>query len=91
VKLAYKIPHRVTCRVVGSQFVAACSCKRWTKTSDLRAYAGLPGAWYESGIAPSVVGELIEAGHRHATTHVLEASHVVRRWAAATTAGGVSP
>lgn len=79
-KLRYKIPHRVTIRVVGAQFVAACSCKQWARNADLRMYAGLPGAWYENGL-PSVVEDLISAAHKHATDHVLQDSSTARSWA----------
>lgn len=81
-KLAYKIPHKVTARMLGNMFVASCTCKRWAAQADPRKYDGMPGAWYPDGILPSPVAELIEAGHKHATDHVLDAHRLTRQDAA---------
>lgn len=77
-KLAYKIPHRVVCRMVGGSFVAACTCNSWSKTANPRL-AGLIPAF---GVTqPDLIAEVIGAGHDHATGHVLEQSFAARVWA----------
>lgn len=78
-KLAYKIPHRVTCRMVGGSFVATCSCRDWSKGIDPRYYERLPVAF---GLSyAEAIGEVISSGHEHVTGHVLEASLTARLWA----------
>lgn len=80
--MKYQIPHRVTARMVGAMLVASCSCKQWAAQTDPRKYQGLPWAWYDNGILPSAVGELLGAAHKHATDHVLEAHDLTRKAAA---------
>ena len=81
-KLAYKIPHKVTCRMVGAMFVASCTCKNWAGQIDPRRYDGAPAAWYDNGILPCPVAELLEKAHKHATDHVLEHHNIQRKAAA---------
>lgn len=78
-KLAYKIPHRVTARMVGSMFVASCTCKKWAGQIDPRRYEKMPGAWYPAGILPSPIDELLGKAHQHATDHVLEQQQLTRK------------
>lgn len=84
-KLKYSVPHKVTLRMVGVQFVATCSCKKWSQQTDPRKYdrpdvAGI-GSFLQ-GILPSPVNELIMKAHEHATDHILEAHRLTRKTAA---------
>lgn len=81
-KLTYKIPHRVTLRMVGPMFVASCSCKNWAAQADPRRYDKIPGAWYPNGLLPSPISELITKAHEHASDHVLEQQGLTRKAAA---------
>lgn len=78
-KLSYSIPHKVTLRMVGSMMVASCSCKDWAAQANPRKYDGLAAGWYDDGILPSPISELIEASHKHATDHVLEHHQLTRK------------
>lgn len=80
-RLAYKIPHKVTLRMVGSMFVATCSCKKWAQQADPRRYDGTMAAWLTSFVG-TPVGDLIVAGHKHASDHLLEQQGITRKAAA---------
>lgn len=78
-KLRYKIPHRVTCRMVGGKFIGTCSCRSWSRIIDPHFGEILPPGF---GITQQdLVGDLIAAAHSHAAEHVLEASTTARTWA----------
>lgn len=86
-KLRYSVPHKVTLRMVGVQFVATCSCKKWSQQTDPRKYdkvpAGFAPGWFKGPNALlDPIGDLISAGHEHATDHVLEAHRLTRKAAA---------
>lgn len=78
-KLAYKIPHKVTCRMVGVMFVATCSCKVWAAQVNPRLYDGMLSAWYDNGILPSPVADLLDKAHKHATDHVIDSHGFTRK------------
>jgi hypothetical protein len=79
VKLRYKIPHRVTCRMVGGKFIGTCSCRSWSRIVDPQFGENLPAGF---GITQQdLVADLIGAAHCHAAAHVLEASSTARAWA----------
>jgi hypothetical protein len=80
-KLAYPIPHRVTCRMVGAMFVASCTCKKWAAQADPHRYDGTMAEWLTSFVG-TPVSDLIAAGHKHATDHVLERQGIAREVAA---------
>jgi hypothetical protein len=82
VKLTYKIPHKVTLRMVGPQFVGVCTCGQWAKNTNPRKYDGLAAGWYPNGFLPSPVEDLIKAGHEHASDHVFEHQGIARKVAA---------
>jgi hypothetical protein len=79
-KLAYKIPHKVTCRMVGTMFAAICSCGQWSRVANPRARDNGLGVFLL--LLPTVVEDLIVASHDHATSHVLDQHRLTRRVAA---------
>lgn len=79
-KLAYKIPHKVTLRMVGSMFVATCNCHGWAQYVNPRGRDGMAAIF--PGLFTPVVEELIGRAHEHATDHVLEAHRLTRKAAA---------
>ncbi|MFC0626164.1 hypothetical protein [Kribbella deserti] len=81
-KLRYQVPHKVTVRMVGTLFVATCSCNQFMKGANPRKYAGLAAGWYDGGMLPDPIGELLTDAHRHATDHVLAAHRLERKAAA---------
>lgn len=81
-KLRYSIPHKVTIRMVGCMMVAACSCKQWTQQTDPHKFDNGPGQWLSGFFSSTPTGDLIEASHKHATDHVLEAHDLTRKAAA---------
>ena len=79
-KLRYKIPHKVILRMVGTQFVAVCSCNQWSRNTSPRRYDRVAGIF--PGMGLNAVEELIETSHRHATDHVMDQQGFKRRSAA---------
>lgn len=79
-RLAYKIPHKVTLRMVGAMFVATCSCRDWAQMSNPRGRDGMSAIF--PGLFASVVTELIGKAHEHASDHVLEQQGLTRKVAA---------
>lgn len=78
-KLRYKIPHKVTLRMVGTLFVATCSCNEWSQQANLKATHPFRWPFADETEWNRAFNELLEQGHRHATDHVMDSNGFQRK------------